>query len=231
MNSGTDPLFKKVIQMISNDSSAYKITEDEEYTVAEGVYGGSVSYGGYEGSAAPELPAPGYEAESEGNAVPEPEYIVPSEDELYVYEHEQRRGNAVLHEIKLKKQRRKAKNGILFKVSLLLALGLIVGVRFASITEINYRNQALQKKLDTVNSEVQRRRVELDSAMSLTQLAEIAENDLGMQKPQPYQIKYVSVERIDQTELADVELTGTTDETSWLGRIRNGVLEFLGITQ
>ena len=217
MNRGTDPLFKKVIQMISNDSSAYKITEDEEYTVAEGVYGGSVGYGGYEGSAAPELP--------------EPEYIVPSEDELYVYEHEQRRGNAVLHEIKLKKQRRKAKNGILFKVSLLLALGLIVGVRFASITEINYRNQALQKKLDTVNSEVQRRRVELDSARSLTQLAEIAENDLGMQKPQPYQIKYVSVERIDQTELADVELTGTTDETSWLGRLRNGVLEFLGITQ
>ena len=78
---------------------------------------------------------------------------------------------------------------------------------------------------------MQRRRVELDSAMSLTQLAEIAENDLGMQKPQPYQIKYVSVERIDQTELADVELTGTTDETSWLGRLRNGVLEFLGITQ
>ncbi len=206
---------------MSSDTSAYKITEDEEYTVAEGLYGGYVNYGGYEGSAAPALP----------EAEPEPEYIVPSEDEIYVYEHEQRRGNAVLHEIKLKKQRRKAKNGILFKVSLLLALGLIVGVRFASITEINYRNQALQKKLDTVNSEVQRRRVELDSAMSLTQLAEIAENDLGMQKPQPYQIKYVSVERIDQTELADVELTGTTDETSWLGRIRNGVLEFLGITQ
>jgi cell division protein FtsL len=210
---------------MSNDTSAYKITEDEEYTVAEGLYGGYVNYGGYDGSAAPALPEP------EPETAPEPEYIVPSEDELYVFEQEQRRGNAVLHEIKLKKQRRKAKNGILFKVSLLLALGLIVGVRFASITEINYRNQSLQKQLDTVNSEVQRRRVELDSAMSLTQLAETAENELGMQKPQPYQIKYVSVERIDQTELADVELTGTTDETTWLERIRNSVLEFLGITR
>ena len=217
--------------MMSNDSSAYKITEDEEYTVAEGLYGGN-SYGGYEGSAAPELPMPGYEEEPDGSAVreAEPEYVVPSEDEIYVYEQERRRGNAVLREIKLKKQRRKAKTGILFQVSLLLALGLIVGVRYASITEINYRNQALQKQLDTVNSEVQRRRVELDSSMSLTQLAEIAETELGMQKPQPYQIKYVEVERIDQTELADVELTGTTDETSWLERVRGSVLEFLGIT-
>jgi hypothetical protein len=191
-----------------NDSSAYKIEENEEY---------GVSVPDFEGSAAP--------------AVEVPEYAEPSADEIYVYEHEARRGSAILHEINQKKQRRKTKNGILLKVSVLLALGLIIGVRFASITEINYRNQSLQKQLDTVNAEVQRRQVELDMSMSLTELASVAENRLGMQKPQQYQIRYVDVERIDQTELANVELTRTDEDESWIDQVYNAVLRFLGIVK
>lgn len=210
--------------MINDDSNAYKITEDEDYSVGYGSYGSDANgtYGySFEGSAAPAI---------EPEEVPEPAYDEPNADEIYVYEHEVKTGNVVLHEIKQKKARRKTKNRILFKVSILLILGLIIGVRFASITEINYRNQALQKKLDTVNAEVQRRQVELDRSMSLTELAEAAETRLGMQKPQQYQVKYVDVERIDQTELANVELTRSTTEKTWYRQMWDAVLLFLGIT-
>ena len=191
--------------MIDNDSSAYIIEDDDVVATVPD----------YEGNAAPQTEVP--------------EYAEPSADEVYVYEHEVSRGNPVLREIRQKKQHRKAKNGILIKVSVLLALGLIIGVRFASITEINYRNQALQKQLDTVSSEVQKKQVDLDMSMSLTELAEIAETRLGMQKPQQYQIKYVDVDVIDQTEVADAELTGTVSETAWYKQIWNSIMKFLGI--
>ncbi len=205
----------QVIQMINNDSSAYKITEDEGFEMRT-----SGGPGALYGNAAPAV------AEPDAGV---PDYQEPSPDEIYVYEQEKRRGNAVLHEIRLKKNRRKQKNGILLKVSILLILGLIVGVRFASITEINYRNQALQKQLDAVNADIQRRRVEMDSALSLTDIGHIAENELGMQKPQPYQVKYVTVDKIDQTELANVELTRTASEEAWYKKAWRSVLEFLGI--
>ena len=207
--------------MINDEKNAYKITEDEEYGVARGNFGQGVDEGfnlSFEGSAAPAL-----------EPEPEPEYDEPSADEIFVYEHEVRTGNPVMHEIRQKKERRKAKNRILFKVSLLLILGLVIGVRFASITEINYRNQALQKQLDTVNAEVQRRQVELNRSMSVTELAEAAETRLGMQPPQQYQIKYVDVERIDQTELANVELTRATTEKAWYQQVWDAVMRFLGI--
>ena len=51
-----------------------------------------------------------------------------------------------------------------------------------------------------------------------------------MQKPQQYQVKYVDVERIDQTELANVELTRSTTEKTWYRQMWDAVLLFLGIT-
>ena len=189
--------------MAVQDTSAYKYTEDDELLIN------------------------GYEAPAEdGNLAVQPEL---TDDEIYVYEQEQKEKTSVIREIQLKKQRKVTKGGIMVKVAILLALGLAVGLRFASITQINYRNQALEKELTATNASILRKQVEINSGLTLTEIGRIAEEDLGMQKPQAYQIKYVDVERIDQTELAGVELTRDASADPWYVRVKDAVLRFFGI--
>lgn len=195
--------------MTNQDTSAYDLFEDEEIALREEALLGEQN-------------------NTDGNLAVQPE---PSEDEIFVYEHEASQENIVLREIRTKKERRSAKNGILIKASLLIILGLIAGLRFASITEINYRNQALSRELGTIQSESVRKRVEIDTAMSITKIAELAEERLGMQNPQAYQIKYVEVEKIDQTELHNVELTREDAELLWYEQVLEAVKRFLGIIE
>ena len=195
--------------MTNQDTSAYDLFEDEEIALREEALLGEQN-------------------NTDGNLAVQPE---PSEDEIFVYEHEASQENIVLREIRTKKERRSAKNGILIKASLLIILGLIAGLRFASITEINYRNQALSRELGTIQSESVRKRVEIDTAMSITKIAELAEERLGMQNPQAYQIKYVEVEKIDQTELHNVELTREDAELPWYEQGLEAVKRFLGIIE
>lgn len=195
--------------MTNQDTSAYDLFEDEEIALREEALLGEQN-------------------NTDGNLAVQPE---PSEDEIFVYEHEASQENIVLREIRTKKERRSAKNGILIKASLLIILGLIAGLRFASITEINYRNQALSRELGTIQSESVRKRVEIDTAMSITKIAELAEERLGMQNPQAYQIKYVEVEKIDQTELHNVELTREDAELPWYEQVLEAVKRFLGIIE
>ena len=141
------------------------------------------------------------------------------------------RQNVVLTEIRNKRARKKVKNGILVKVSLLVALGLFVALRYASITELNYRNQSLQKEYDDTLSRVQQQQVEIDSQMSIADIAQIAQDRLGMQKPQPYQIVEIETETIDQTELVSPEYTQDTTKVAWYARIWNHILTFFGFVE
>lgn len=141
------------------------------------------------------------------------------------------RQNVVLTEIRNKRARKKVKNGILVKVSLLVALGLFVALRYASITELNYRNQALQKEYEDTVARVQQQQVEIDSQMSIAEIAQVAQDRLGMQKPQPYQIVEIQTEAIDQTELVSPEYTKDTAQVPWYENIWNHVLAFFGIVE
>lgn len=139
------------------------------------------------------------------------------------------RENMVLREIRLKQARKKVKNRILVKVSLLIALGLFVALRYASITEINYRNQQLQNEYDTLLAQVAQQQVEIESQMSVAEIAEIAQNKLGMQKPQPYQIVEIQTESIDQTEMNAPEYTKETASKPWYAAAWDKVLLFFGL--
>ncbi len=136
--------------------------------------------------------------------------------------------NRVLYEIRKKRARQKTKQGILVKVSLLIVLGLCVALRYASITEINYRNQQLQTEYDTVLSAVEQQQVSIDSQMSISEIAQIAQDKLGMQKPQPHQIVNIETEIIDQTEVVSPEYTQTTESKAWYESAWDSVLAFFG---
>ena len=139
--------------------------------------------------------------------------------------------NVVLTEIRSNRERKKVKNGILVKVSLLLALGLFVALRYASITELNYRNQALQKEFENTMARVQQQQVAIDTQMSIADIAQIAQDRLGMQKPQPYQIVEIETEAIDQTELVSPEYTKDTTKVPWYESMWNHVLAFFGFVE
>ena len=114
------------------------------------------------------------------------------------------------------------------KVSLLIALGLFVALRYASITEINYRNQQLQQEYDTLLAAVEQQQVSIDSQMSISEIAQIAQDKLGMQKPQPYQIVEIETEIVDQTEVVAPEYTQETDHQPWYESAWESVLAFFG---
>ncbi len=138
------------------------------------------------------------------------------------------RENVVLKEIRLKQARKKVKSGILIKVSCLIAFGLFVALRYASITEINYRNQQLEGEYQMLQAQVEQQQVSIDSQMSVAEIAQIAQDKLGMQKPQPYQIVQIETEAVDQTELVSPDYTQETETVPWYQRAWNSVLEFLG---
>ncbi|MBP3392641.1 MAG: hypothetical protein J6L76_07635 [Clostridia bacterium] len=154
------------------------------------------------------------------NTLEAPENFVPVEKPI--------KQNVVLTEIRNNRARRKMKNGILVKISLLIVLGLCVALRYASITELNYRNQALQKTYEDKVARVQQQQVNMDSQMSIAEIAQIAQDRLGMQKPQPYQIVEIQTETIDQTEMVSPEYTKDTAKIPWYEKIWNHVLSFFG---
>lgn len=139
--------------------------------------------------------------------------------------------NVVLTEIRSNRERKKVKTGILVKVSLLVALGLFVALRYASITELNYRNQALQKEYEDTMARVQQQQVAIDTQMSIADIAQIAQDRLGMQKPQPYQIVEIETEAIDQTELVSPEYTKDTKKVPWYESMWNHILTFFGFVE
>ncbi len=149
-------------------------------------------------------------------------------EENFVPVNKPQKQNRVLHGIRLKRAREKTKQGILVKVSLLIALGLFVALRYASITEINYRNQQLQKEYDTLLASVEEQQVAIDSQMSISEIAQIAQDKLGMQKPQPYQIVEIETETIDQTEVISPEYTQKTEHKPWYENAWDSVLAFFG---
>ena len=118
----------------------------------------------------------------------------------------------ILSEIKLKAQDSKIKKRIIAGITLLVALGVTVAVRYASVTQINYENHDLEQKHKELLAAAENLEVENESSMSIAEIAEKAENKLGMHKPLSYQIKYIDVESIDQTEYADTEIAVSENE-------------------
>lgn len=113
----------------------------------------------------------------------------------------------LLTELKQKREDKKTKKHIIISVFILVALGLTVAFRYASVTQINYENHKLEREYQRKIAIAQNLKVEIESSMSITEIAEIAETKLGMHKPFAYQIKYIDVDLPDQVEFKNIEFT------------------------
>ncbi len=136
----------------------------------------------------------------------------------------------VLTEIKRKNEDKKIKRGIIINIVLIVALGLTVAFRYASVTQINYENHKLQKEYDQLSAQAENLQVDIESSMSIAEIANIAENRLGMHKPLSYQIRYVPIEILDQTEFKNAEFTkAETTDQAWHQKMLENIKHFLGL--
>lgn len=74
--------------------------------------------------------------------------------------------------------------------------------------ETNQNIKSLQKELTTVQTYTSQRIFELEQSVDLATVEEIATTRLGMQRPEQYQVEYVSIDRDDVTELTAGEVEG-----------------------
>ncbi len=68
--------------------------------------------------------------------------------------------------------------------------------------------KSLQKELTALETYTSQRIFELEQSVDLATVEEIATTKLNMQRPEQYQIEYVSIERDDVTEITAGEVEG-----------------------
>ncbi len=164
-----------------------------------------------------------------GNNAYEYDYSAESEA-LFVPEQKIERKKIVLTELKLKARDSKIKKRIIFGITVLIALGVTVAVRYASVTQINYENHNLEQEYNELMAAAENLEVEIESSMSIAEIAERAESKLGMHKPLSYQVKYIDVDSIDQTEYKNKEFTNNEEDNApFYERIVNKVKLFFGL--
>lgn len=137
----------------------------------------------------------------------------------------------ILTELRRKKEDKKIKKNIIMSIVVLVAMGLTAAFRYASVTQINYENHKLEQEYQQKTAIAQNLAVEIESNMSIAEIAEIAETKLGMHKPFAYQIKYINVETPDQTEYRSAEFTKeeTDKDVPFTTRLFNDIKLFFGV--
>ncbi len=105
--------------------------------------------------------------------------------------------NKVLKAKQNQRNNNRTKYKIVRNVILVFALTFLVIYRYAVITEMNYNIDKVNDKYNEMKNENSRIKVDIEKQMDLGKIREIAENSLGMHKPDKYQIVYVNVPKED----------------------------------
>ncbi|HOJ10800.1 MAG TPA: cell division protein FtsL [Clostridiales bacterium] len=131
--------------------------------------------------------------------------------------------NKVLKE----KKQYKANNAIKLKMvaSILLAflIGFAVMYRYALIADMNYKISNMERQYEKLKNENSRLKVAIENETNLSRISEIAQNELGMQKPDKYQIVHIRVPKTSYTVISDAYKNTTAKENLFVELVRKGV--------
>lgn len=93
----------------------------------------------------------------------------------------------------------------------LLTLSLLIWNQ-ATLTQVNAQIDSIDREMTYISSENVRMQGVLDNTQSLRVVAQRAESELGMQRPDPYQVEHVLIYEEDRVEIADAaEPTGLVE--------------------
>lgn len=123
--------------------------------------------------------------------------------------------NALLRSKKVARNNAKIKAKIVVYIFLIFGMCAIIMFRYAQISQIGYDSDKIKKDYIAIQQENARIELEIEKAMDLDSIREIAESSLRMHKPDKNQIVYVTVPRQDKTILA------TKEQSKVLGLVGN----------
>ncbi len=118
--------------------------------------------------------------------------------EYDVYEH-----NEVLKEKKRRRNNAKAKWKVVLGTVAVFALCFVLLYRYALITEMGLTAIKIEKEYNQIKNENSRLRVEIEKQTDINTIRQIAEEKLGMQKPDKSQIVYIYVPKNDYTVVSE----------------------------
>ncbi len=134
--------------------------------------------------------------------------------------------NSVLKSKKIARNNAKLKKRIMVNMFLIFSMCAVIMLRYAQISQMNYDNNKLSKEYTSIQNENTRLSLEIEKAMSLQSIRDIAENELSMHKPEKSQIVYISVPK------KDVIIFAAKEEGfvfSLIKEIENGARKLLNI--
>ena len=110
-------------------------------------------------------------------------------------------------EVVSKKTKKKNFTPIICAIVLSMAAYYMIS-KNVELYETKQNIKALQEELTTLQTYTSQRIFELEQSVDLATVEEIATTRLNMQRPEQYQIEYVSIERDDVTEITAGEVEG-----------------------
>lgn len=134
--------------------------------------------------------------------------------------------NAVLKSKKTARSNAKIKTKIIFNIFIIFGMCAIIMFRYAQISQLNYDSNKLSKQYVTMQNENSRISIEIEKAMDLNGIREVAETHLSMHKPDKSQIVYVNVPKEDVTILASKEQSKVL---VMFKNVENSIKKFLNI--
>lgn len=111
--------------------------------------------------------------------------------------------NQVLKEKKKYRSNRFIKIKVVLSVLLVSFVGFTAIYRYALITDLNYKISKLKTEHKNLVNDNLRLRIAIEKNTDLAEIKSVAENRLGMQKPDKYQIVYIRVPKDNFTVASD----------------------------
>lgn len=127
----------------------------------------------------------------------------------YKYEEDYSFKEEAQKKVEVKSEKIKKKNFTPIICALVLSMAAYYMIsKNVELYETNQNIKSLQNELRTLETYTSQRIFELEQSVDLATVEEIATTKLNMQRPEPYQIEYVSIERDDVTEITAGEVEG-----------------------
>lgn len=138
--------------------------------------------------------------------------------------------NKVLREKKRQRNNYKLKVKLVFSILLAFTAGLTIMYRYAVITQLNYKVNSAYEEYNNLKNKNVKLKAEIESQIDLQKVKEYAQSELGMQKPDKYQVVYVNIPSSDYTEISDTYKKQAQANQNAFTRLWNkvkGVINFL----